>query len=231
MVAFKLAIQYIKNKKEETISILLCIILSVVLIFSLIVIRDSGYDSQIKEAKDLNGEYHLCFENINLYTTNELKNDANVKRLEKVKYLCSGVDKKSGVKVELNSFNKKYIDLLNYKMIGRKPLKKGEVVIEKEAIKQMGLNNPLNKKIELLLINKYLDSDKNNKIISKNESFKIVGLIEKPQKYYSLKSNLIGGAKEQVYVYDGDDYLLEKSNNYKDQLLKVNSCNKKIIIF
>lgn len=89
MVAFKLAIQYIKNKKEETISILLCIILSVVLIFSLIVIRDSGYDSQIKEAKDLNGEYHLCFENINLYTTNELKNDANVKRLEKVKYLCS----------------------------------------------------------------------------------------------------------------------------------------------
>lgn len=215
MVAFKLAIQYIKNKKEETISILLCIILSVVLIFSLIVIRDSGYDSQIKEAKDLNGEYHLCFENINLYTTNELKNDANVKRLEKVKYLCSGVDKKSGVKVELNSFNKKYIDLLNYKMIGRKPLKNGEVVIEKEAIKQMGLNNPLNKKIELLLINKYLDSDKNNKIISKNESFKIVGLIEKPQKYYSLKSNLIGGAKEQVYVYDGDDYLLEKSNNYK----------------
>lgn len=215
MVAFKLAIQYIKNKKEETISILLCIILSVVLIFALIVIRDSGYDSQIKEAKDLNGEYHLCFENINLYTTNELKNDANVKRLEKVKYLCSGVDKKSGVKVELNSFNKKYIDLLNYKMIGRKPLKKGEVVIEKEAIKQMGLNNPLNKKIELLLINKYLDSDKNNEIISKNESFKIVGLIEKPQKYYSLKSNSIGGAKEQVYVYDGDDYLLEKSNNYK----------------
>ena len=134
---------------------MLCIILSVVLIFSLIVIRDSGYDSQIKEAKDLNGEYHLCFENINLYTTNELKNDANVKRLEKVKYLCSGVDKKSGVKVELNSFNKKYIDLLNYKMIGRKPLKKGEVVIEKEAIKQMGLNNPLNKKIELLLINIY----------------------------------------------------------------------------
>ena len=43
----------------------------------------------------------------------------------------------------------------------------------------------------------------------------IVGLIEKPQKYYSLKSNSIGGAKEQVYVYDGDDYLLEKSNNYK----------------
>lgn len=216
MVAFKLAVKYIKNKKEETISILLCIILSVVLIFSLMVIRDSGYDSQIKEAKDLNGEYHLCFEKIDLQSTKKLKEDSSVKNLEKVRYLCSGVDKKSGVKVGLNSFNKRYIDALNYKMTGRYPLKEGEIVIEKEAAKQMGLNNPLNKNIELLLINKYTSPNQKNEIISKNETFKIVGLVEKPQKYYSLKSNSIGGAEEQVYVYDGDNYLLSKSNNYKD---------------
>lgn len=54
--SFKLAISYMKKQKGKTVALLSCVVLAVMLIFSMIVIRDSGYDSQIQEAKDLHGK-------------------------------------------------------------------------------------------------------------------------------------------------------------------------------
>ncbi|CEN93764.1 ABC transporter permease [[Clostridium] sordellii] len=47
MITFKLAISYMKKQRGKTVALLSSIALSVMLIFSMIVIRDSGYDSQI----------------------------------------------------------------------------------------------------------------------------------------------------------------------------------------
>lgn len=55
-ISFKLAISYMKKQKGKTVALLSCVVLAVMLIFSMIVIRDSGYDSQIQEAKDLHGK-------------------------------------------------------------------------------------------------------------------------------------------------------------------------------
>lgn len=54
--SFKLAISYMKKQKGKTVALLSCVVFAVMLIFSMIVIRDSGYDSQIQEAKDLHGK-------------------------------------------------------------------------------------------------------------------------------------------------------------------------------
>jgi len=47
--------------------------LAVMLIFSMLVIRDSGYDSQIREAKNLHGDYNLFFDDIDMNLVEELK--------------------------------------------------------------------------------------------------------------------------------------------------------------
>ncbi len=195
MFIAKIAISYIKKQRGKTVALLSSIVLSVMLIFSMIVIRDSGYDSQIKEAKDLHGDYQVWFEGINRDKEKYLENDSNVKKLCRVKYFCEAVNKKSGVKFDLNSFDMDFIDSLNYRIEGRKPIKNGEIVIEKETADQMGISDPLNKNVDLLLMNKYINDKGSNKIDSVNKKFKIVGVLEKPDRYYSALSSSIGGIK------------------------------------
>ncbi|CEJ73662.1 ABC transporter permease [[Clostridium] sordellii] len=219
MITFKLAISYMKKQRGKTVALLSSIALSVMLIFSMIVIRDSGYDSQIQEAKDLHGDYQVWFEGIGIDKAKQLENDNEVKKSSKVKYFCEIVNKDSGVKLDLNSFDKGFIKSLNYKMVGRKPAKDGEIVIEKEAVKQMGIDDPLNKNIDLMLMNKYVDEKGINKIDSANKTFKIVGLVEKPDRYYSSVSNSISGVKAQAFVYEEAKFPMKTKDTYKGTIL------------
>ena len=157
MITFKLAISYMKKQKGKTIALLSSIALAVMLIFSMNVIRDSGYDSQIQEAKDLHGDYQVWFERINIDKVKQLETDNEVKKASKVKYFCEIVNKENGVKLDLNCYDENFINSLNYKIVGREPRKDGEIVIEKEAAEQMGISNPLNKNIDMLLMNNYVD--------------------------------------------------------------------------
>lgn len=215
MTIFKLAIAYIKKQKGKTVALLSSIALSVMLIFSMIVIRDSGYDSQIQEAKDLHGGYQVWFEGIDIDKVKELESDSQIKELSKVKYLCEIVDKESGVKFNLNSFDKGFIESLKYKMVGRTPTKDGEIVIEKEIAEQMGISDPLNKTIDLMLVNKYVDDDGANQIDSVNKSFKIVGILEKPDRYYESLSSSISGVKTQAFIYEDAKLPLKTEGTYK----------------
>ncbi len=230
----KLAFSYIKKQKGKTIALLAGVGLAVMLIFSMLVIRDSGYDSQIREAKNLHGDYNLFFDDIDMNSVEELKKQKEVKKLISVKYLCEVVNTDNGVAVDLNIFNKDYIDSLNYKFIGRKPIKDGEIVIEEKATEQMRIKDPLNKEIDLMVLNKYLDKDNIPQIDSGNKRFKIVGLIQKPEKYYKS----LNGFKCQAFIseetnlpitktegtYKGNIYL----HNKKDESTFLNKMYKKL---
>lgn len=220
LTIFKLAISYMKKQKGKTIALLSCIVLAVMLIFSMIVIRDSGYDCQIKEAKDLYGDYHIAFEELDKKQVEKLKNEKDISKANISKELCNIVDKKSGVKLDLNSFDKGVINSIGYKMNGREPIKDGEIVIEKEAANQMGISEPLNKSIDFMLLNKYLDDNGVNNIDSENKTFKIVGVIEKPDKYYEswysrYKAFIYEESKLPIKVkdtYTGTIYLNSEEN-------------------
>ncbi len=215
LITLKLAISYMKRQRGKTVALLSSIALSVMLIFSMNVIRDSGYDSQIQEAKDLHGNYQVWFEGIDIDKVKQLENDSEVKKSSKVKYFLEGVNKENGVKLDLNSFDEGFINSLNYKMKGREPRKDGEIVIEKEAAKQMGINDPLNKNIDLMLMNKYVDDNGANQIDSANKKFKIVGVLEKSDKYYSSKSSAIGGIRTQAFIYEEAKLPIKAKDTYK----------------
>ncbi len=222
MTTFKLAISYMKKQRGKTLALLSCIVLSVMLIFSMIVIRDSGYDCQIKEAKDVHGDYHVEFGGIDKDKVQGLTDEKDISKLNTSKELCETVDKKSGVRLDLNSFDKGFISSFGYKTEGREPIKNGEIVIEKEAASQMGISNPLNKNIDLMLLNQYLDNNGINQIDSANKTFKIVGLIEKPDKYYDtsgfgkiLRAFVHKDSKLPIKVkdtYTGTIYLKSEEN-------------------
>lgn len=222
MTTFKLAVSYMKRQKGKTVALLSCIVLAVMLIFSMIVIRDSGYDSQIKEAKDLHGDYHIWFEGLEKDKTQDLTNEEGISKSNTSKELCEVVDKESGVKLYLNSFDKGFLSSLGYKIEGREPIKDGEIVIEKEATRQMGISNPLNKNIDLMLLNKYIDDNEINHMDSANKTFKVVGVIEKLDKYYD-KSRYSITLRAFVYkdsnlpikikdTYNGTIYLKSEKN-------------------
>ncbi|MEN2257511.1 FtsX-like permease family protein [Paraclostridium benzoelyticum] len=204
-----------KKQKGKTIALLSSIALAVMLIFSMNVIRDSGYDSQIQEAKDLHGDYQVWFERLNIDKVKQLENDNEVKKASKVKYFCEIVNKENGVKLDLNSYDENFINLLKYKMVGREPIKDGEIVIEKEAADQMGLSDPLNKEIDLMLMNKYVDNNGANQIDSANKTFKIVGVLEKPDRYYSSPSSSMSGVKVQAFVYGEAELPIKTEDTYK----------------
>ncbi|MEG2788777.1 MAG: ABC transporter permease [Romboutsia sp.] len=208
---WKLAVSYMRKQKGKTVALLSCIVLAVMLIFSMIVIRDSGYDSQIKEAKDLHGDYHVMFEGLEKDQVQDLANEKDISKSNTSKELCQIVDKKSGVKLYLNSFDQGFINSFGYKIDGREPTKDGEIVIEKEAANQMGISSPLNKSINLILLNKYLDENGINQIDSANKTFKIVGLIEKPDRYYDTSKY---GCTLRAFVYKDSKLPIKVKDTY-----------------
>jgi putative ABC transport system permease protein len=208
---WKLSIAYMKKQKGKTMALLSCIVLAVMLIFSMIVIRDSGYESQIKEAKDLHGDYNVAFKELNKDKVQDLTNEKDIAKANISKELCEIVDKKSGVKLDLNSFDKGFVKSLGYKIEGREPIKDGEIVIEKEAANQMGISDPLNKNIDLMLLNKYRDDNGINHTDSANKEFKIVGLIEKPDKYYDTSSY---GPTFRAFVYNDSKLPIKINDTY-----------------
>ncbi|TAN67706.1 ABC transporter permease [Paraclostridium sordellii 8483] len=200
-----------KKQRGKTVALLSSIALSVMLIFSMIVIRDSGYDSQIKEMKDFHGDYHVWFEGLEKDKVQSLIKEDDISTSNMSKELCNMVDKKSGVKLYLNSFDKDFINSMGYTIDGKEPIKDGEIVIEKEAANQMGISDPLNKSIDLMLLNKYLDDNGINQIDSANKTFKIVGLIEKPDKYYDTSNY---GWTYRVFVHKDSKLPIKVQNTY-----------------
>ncbi|MDU5022245.1 MAG: ABC transporter permease, partial [Clostridiales bacterium] len=210
--SFKLATSYMRRQRGKTLALLVSVGLSVMLIFSTNVIRDSGYESEVQEAKDLYGDYTVRFDGIDKNLVDNLSKQPEIKSLSKINYFCEIVNTDNGVKLDLNSFDKAYIDSLKYEFVqGRPPSKDGEIVIEEKALNQMGIKNSLNKNMDFMLLNKYLDDKEISQIDSTNKSFKVVGIVKKPDKYYES----INGFKTQAFIYKGSNLPIKTEDTYK----------------
>lgn len=85
--SFKLATSYMKRQRGKTLALLVSVGLSVMLIFSTNVIRDSGYESEVQEAKDLYGDYTVRFDGIDKNSVDNLSKQPEVKSLSDGKLL------------------------------------------------------------------------------------------------------------------------------------------------
>lgn len=183
-VSFRLAIAYLKKQKGRTLSLITSIALAVILVFALNVVPESKNKHDIKEAYKKFSDYHVEYSNINLETVNQLKNDKNIKVINDVINLGNAVSNK-GVSISLNSYSNGFIDSYGYKLIkGNEPKNENEIVVEEKALKEIGLSDDLGQSIDFNIIKNYIDENNQNQIYSKEKSFKLVGILKKPDGFY-----------------------------------------------
>ncbi|MEG2786354.1 MAG: FtsX-like permease family protein [Romboutsia sp.] len=183
-VSFRLAIAYLKKQKGRTLSLITSIALAVILVFTLNVVPESKNKQDIKEAYKNFSDYHVEYSDLNLETVDQLKNDKTIKVINDIINLGNAVSDK-GVSVSLNSYSKDFIDSYGYKLIkGNDPKNENEIVIEEKALKEMGLGDQLGQSIDFNIIKKYTDENNQNQIYNKDKSFKLVGIVKKPDGFY-----------------------------------------------
>ena len=183
-VSFKLAVSYLKSQKGKSLALITSISLAVMLIFTLNVIPETKSEINIKEAYENFSDYHAEYNNLSDSVSNQLEKDKEVKEIHDVINLGSIVDK-NGVSIQLNSYNKDFINAYGYKLInGTYPKNENEIVLEEKTLKEMQLDNKLNQKVNFTVVKHYVDNKNENQIYSKKKKFKLVGIVQKPEAYY-----------------------------------------------
>ena len=183
-VSFKLAVSYLKSQKGKSLALITSISLAVMLIFTLNVIPETKSEINIKEAYENFSDYHAEYNNLSDSVSNQLEKDKEVKEIHDVINLGSIVDK-NGVSIQLNSYNKDFINAYGYKLInGTYPKNENEIVLEEKALKEMQLDNKLNQRVDFTVVKHYVDNKNENQIYSKKKKFKLVGIVQKPEAYY-----------------------------------------------
>lgn len=225
----KISYYNIKNKKYNSFILIFVIAISFGIIFFITTVRSSRYESEVKKTIELYGNYDLKFEHVNNDILTDIKDSKEIESINYTKYIAKGIDKKSGIKANIYSYNKNYIDLNKFNVIGNIPKNRNEILIEKNIVENMKIKKPIGKNINLLISNEYKNENGENKISSKNEKFKIVGLISKPNEYYKSASNTLGGSKNNIFVYEDYNSFVE-NNSYSGIIyLKDKNCTELFI--
>ncbi len=91
------------------------------------------------------------------------------------------------------------------------------------ALKQMGINdNPINKNIDFMLLNKYFDTNKTPQIDNENKTFKIVGIVQKPDEYYKS----VNAYRAQAFIHKESNIPIKTVGTYKGTINLKSENNK-----
>ncbi|ADL69788.1 protein of unknown function DUF214 [Thermoanaerobacterium thermosaccharolyticum DSM 571] len=201
-VYIHLALAYLKKQRGRTIALVLGVALAVMLVFGTNVIFESQSRNQLANIYKMYGTYQGIFTNLNKDLTEKIKNDKDVSKSAVAANLGNLVTD-NGISMILNSTDKDYIEMSGYTLIkGHLPNKQGEIVLESQALKKMGLKEKLGETINFKIKREYKDENGLNQIYMENKSFKLVGILDKPKQYY-----------EGYYSLRGFTYFKEGVNN------------------
>ncbi|MGF7431754.1 FtsX-like permease family protein [Thermoanaerobacterium thermosaccharolyticum] len=201
-VYIHLALAYLKKQRGRTIALVLGVALAVMLVFGTNVIFESQSRNQLANIYKMYGTYQGIFTNLNKDLTEKIKNDKDASKSAVAANLGNLVTD-NGISMILNSTDKDYIEMSGYTLIkGHLPNKQGEIVLESQALKKMGLKEKLGETINFKIKREYKDENGLNQIYMENKSFKLVGILDKPKQYY-----------EGYYSLRGFTYFKEGVNN------------------
>ena len=226
MFEFKLALKYLRQNKIESISIIVCLIISITLILGVDIGVNTLHQNQIKMAKEIAGFYEGTLTTNNEKNIEKLKQIDGVYNVQTVKNLGEFVPE-NGLKTKLYTFNEGYLKSLNYKLIqGRFPKNENEILIDTHSLSKFSNHDILNKEISgLYKIHYKLDGV--NKLFSEKSKYKVVGLISKEDKYYELQNNIINGNIDILtFIKTSKKILPSKLTDY-NTLFNIKDVNEK----
>ncbi|MBP2072529.1 ABC transporter permease [Thermoanaerobacterium butyriciformans] len=214
-----LALSYLKKQRGRTIALVLGVALAVMLVFGTNVIFESQSRNQLANIYKMYGTYQGIFTNLNKDLTEKIKNDKDVSKSAVAANLGNLVTD-NGISMILNSTDKDYIEMNGYTLTkGHLPNKQGEIVLESQALKKMGLKEKLGKTINFKIKKEYKDENGLNQIYIENKLFKLVGILDKPKQYYDGYYSLRGF----TYFKEGEKNVLPDNLITYEEIVKLKS--------
>lgn len=143
------------------------------------------------EVHSLYAGYDAKFYGANVDNIKKMENIDGVKKLIYT-YELGNITYKNGVDISLYNYSDEYYKLNRFKLLeGRLPQNENEIAIEKRALKEINKNFKLKQEIDFLKITKN-KSNSQYDISSKNIKYRLVGIIDRNQKYYENEYKLTG---------------------------------------
>lgn len=200
MFEFKLALKYLMKNKKESISIIACIVVAITLILGVDIGSNSVQLNQIDMAREIAGYYDGTLKTTSKENIERLKQINGVYNVNTVENLGKFIPK-DGLTSNLYSYNENYLKSLNYKLVsGRLPKNNGEIVVDKKIFEKSKEDNILNKNIYAIDKIEYKVNGE-EKIYSKKNKYKVVGVISKEEQYYTTgNEEAMGGAELFTFV-------------------------------
>jgi putative ABC transport system permease protein len=215
-----LALAYLKKQKGRTAALVLGVALAVMLVFGFDIITESQSRDQLADVYRQYGTYHGIFFNLNQDEIEQIKNDGEVSKSAEAVDLGDAVTD-DGISMALNSTDKDYIEMHGYKLKeGRLPAAQGEIALEAQALKKMGLKERLNQTINLKIKKDYVDENGKNQIFMETNSFKLVGITGKPEQYYDNGYYALRGF---TYYQEGEENVLPDNLITREEVVKLKS--------
>lgn len=239
-----LSIRNLKLNKKRTISTIIGIILSVALICAVASMGMSFQATLVENAKNQSGYWHLKLENVSDEEIKDIQNNRDVKDTFAIKIcgysILQGSQNDYKPYARLISMNESSFKDLHFELIeGRFPVNNNEVVISKTIMANGKVEYKIGETINLNVGTRSIKPGVNEKeydniydaeeiINATNYSFKIVGIIERPdtsfEKYsepgYTVITTGISTGRSDLYIS------LKSPKNYKEtipQILRIQS--------
>ena len=234
-----LSIRNLKLNKKRTISTIIGIILSVALICAVASMGMSFQATLVENAKNQSGYWHLKLENVSDEEIKDIQNNRDVKDIFAIKIcgysILQGSQNEYKPYARLISMNESSFKDLHFELIeGRFPVNNNEIVISKTIMANGKVEYKIGDTINLNVGTRSIKTGVNEKeydniydaeeiINSTNYSFKIVGIIERPdtsfEKYsepgYTVITTGISTERSDLYIS------LKSPRNYKETIPQI----------
>ncbi len=173
----QLVSKYLRKQKKRTALTAVGIMLSVSIITSIGILSDGANLQQIENVKKSFGSYHVLFENLDPEEAEVVKNHVRAGKTSIITISDIHGIPGSGRKMAICSIDDYTSSLLDIKLIeGCWPERENEIVLDITVLKDLGIEDELDKKI-------YLDLGK------RKFEFKLVGLYEKSTLFSQMDSS------------------------------------------
>ena len=199
----KLSFKYLIKKNKRSLLLVLCIASVCSFVASKSLVEKNSTYNKMLEVHSLYAGYDAKFYGANVDNIKNMENIDGVKKLIYT-YELGNITYKNGVDISLYNYSDEYYKLNRFRLLeGRLPQNENEIAIEKRALKEIDKNFKLKQEIDFSKIIKNNSNSQYN-ISSKNIKYKLVGIIDRNQKYYEHEYKLTGFTRSHnSESYDG----------------------------
>ncbi|MEW9095159.1 MAG: FtsX-like permease family protein [Clostridiaceae bacterium] len=168
--------RFLKKQYKKSLLTILGIVLSICMITSIGIISSSIKETQIKQAIELSGDYHVSYSNLSEEKLLILKNHFNIENIGVSLPLGTHKVPDTSISVSIEAWDENAMEMMGMSLkSGSYPKEKHEIALEEWLVDELGLN--IEEKITLSFSQTYEDENDKLKTYEGKNDFIISGIL------------------------------------------------------